>query len=145
MARKWLYITGPLWGESLVDSPHRAPMIMSSFSSAWTRCGTINQVLGMTIMGCFYKASKFFITFNSSPPRATYMHQWIGSALVQIMACRLFGAKLLSKPMLGYCQLDPQEETSVKLRSKYKTFHSRKCIWKYHLWNGGHFVQGEMS
>ena len=33
--------------------------------------------------------------FNSSPPSARYLHQWTGSALVQIMACRLFGAKLL--------------------------------------------------
>ena len=34
---------------------------------------------------------------NSSPPSATYMHQWTGSALVQIMAwCRI----------LAYCQLD---------------------------------------
>ena len=24
-------------------------------------------------------------------------------------------------------------------------FHSWKCIWKYHLQNGGHVVQGEMS
>ena len=46
------------------------------------------------------------------------MRQWIGSALVQIMACRLFNAKPLSKLVLGYCQL------------KYKTFHSRKWIWK---------------
>ena len=30
------------------------------------------------------------------------MRQWIGSALVQIMACRPIGAKPLSKPMLGY-------------------------------------------
>ena len=44
---------------------------------------------------------------NSSPPCAAYMRQWIGSASVQIMACRLFGAKPLSEPMLGYCQLDP--------------------------------------
>ena len=35
---------------------------------------------------------------NSSPPSAAYLRQWIGSALVQIMACRLFGAKPLSKP-----------------------------------------------
>ena len=42
-----------------------------------------------------------------SPPSAAYIHQWILSALVQIMARRLFGAKPLSKPMLGYCQLDP--------------------------------------
>ena len=39
--------------------------------------------------------------FNSSP------RQWIGSASVQIMACPLFGAKPLSKPMLDYCELDP--------------------------------------
>ena len=44
---------------------------------------------------------------NSSPPSSTYMPRWTGSALVQIMACRLFGAKPLSKPMLGYCQLEP--------------------------------------
>ena len=59
---------------------------------------------------------QFIIAFNvdrmsgvdkSSPPSATYMRQRIGSALVQIMACRLFYAKPLSKPMLGYCQLDP--------------------------------------
>ena len=31
--------------------------------------------------------------------------QWIGSALVQILACHLFGTKPLSKPMLGYCPL----------------------------------------
>ena len=40
---------------------------------------------------------------NSSPPSAAYMRQWIGSALVQIMACRLNGAKPLSEPMLEYC------------------------------------------
>ena len=47
------------------------------------------------------------ISVNSSPPSAAYMRQCLEPALVQIMACRLFGAKPLSKPMLGYCQLDP--------------------------------------
>ena len=42
---------------------------------------------------------------NSFLPSAAYMRQWIGSALVQIMACRLFGAKPLSKKMLRFCQL----------------------------------------
>ena len=37
--------------------------------------------------------------------------QWLGSALVQIMACHLCRAKPLSKPMLGYCQLDPYKQT----------------------------------
>ena len=35
-------------------------------------------------------------------------------SLVQIMACRLVGAKPLSKPMLEYCWFDPWEQTSVK-------------------------------
>ena len=42
---------------------------------------------------------------NSSPPSAAFMCQWIRSALVQIMACRLFGAKPLSKPVLDYAPI----------------------------------------
>ena len=41
------------------------------------------------------------ISVNSSPPSAAYMRQWTGSALVQIMACRLFSAK----PYLSQCWL----------------------------------------
>ena len=54
-----------------------------------------------------YIEMKSSLWFNSSPPSAAYMRQWVGSALIQIMACRLFGARPLSKQMLGYCQLDP--------------------------------------
>ena len=42
-----------------------------------------------------------FHDINSCLPSAAYMRHWIGSALVQIMACRLFGAKPLSKPIAG--------------------------------------------
>ena len=44
---------------------------------------------------------------DSIPPSATYKHQWTGSALVQIMACRLFGAKPLSKPNAGLLSTGP--------------------------------------
>ena len=44
--------------------------------------------------------------FNSYPPTAAYMRPWSGSALVQVMACRLLGAKALPEPMLAYCQLN---------------------------------------
>ena len=64
----------------------------------------------------------------SSPPSAAYMRQWIKSALVQITACRLFGAKPLSKPMLDYFQLDPCTNFS-EILIKIQNFHSRKCIW----------------
>ena len=68
----------------------------------------------------------FTMCVNSSPPGVEYMCQWIRSALVQIMVGCLFGTKPLSKPMLGYCQLDLKEQTSVTLLPKYKNFHSQK-------------------
>ena len=49
------------------------------------------------------------------PPIVAYMRHCIGSPLVQITACRLFGYRPSSKPMLGYCQLGHKEQTSVKL------------------------------
>ena len=86
--------------------------------------------------------TKFFIShvfssaknsLNVSPPSAAHIYQWTGSTLVQIMACHLFGAKLLSKPMLGYCQLGSWEQVSVKFESEFYHFHSRKGIWKFCL------------
>ena len=60
--------------------------------------------------------------FNSSPPSVAHMHQWIWSALVQIMACCLFGVKPLSKPMLCYRQLDTWKQTSVNFNKNTKLF-----------------------
>ena len=39
---------------------------------------------------------------NSPHPSDAYVRQWNGSALVQIMACRLVVAKPLSEPVLKY-------------------------------------------
>ena len=39
----------------------------------------------------------------------------IGSALIRVMVSRLLGAKPLPEPVLNYNQLDPWEQTSVKL------------------------------
>ena len=85
------------------------------------------------------------ILIDTNPPSAAYMRRWTGSALIQIMACRLGGAKPLSKPMLTYCQLKPKEHISVKFYLKFRCFYSRKCVWTCRLRNGGHFVQGKMS
>ena len=67
--------------------------------------------------------------FNSSPPSATYM-QWTGSALVQIMACRLFGAKPLPEPMLAYCQLGSWEQFLVKIWIGILSFSCKKMHLK---------------
>ena len=53
---------------------------------------------------------------NSSPPSATNMRQWTEPALIQVMSRRLFGAEPLPESVLTYCQLDPYEQTSVKLK-----------------------------
>ena len=65
-------------------------------------------------------------------------------SLVQIMACRLFGDNPLSEPIMVYCQLKPKEHISMKFYLKFKGFHSRKCIWRCCLQNGGHLVSAPM-
>ena len=47
---------------------------------------------------------------NSVRPSDAYMRLQHRPSLVQIMACRLFGAKPLSEPMLAYCQLHPRNK-----------------------------------
>ena len=65
---------------------------------------------------------QYCVILNSSPPSGTYMRQGTGWALVPIMACRLFGTKPLSKPILGYCELDPYEQISVKFNQNTNIF-----------------------
>ena len=55
---------------------------------------------------------------------AANMRQWIASALVQIMACRLLGSKSLYKPVLGYCQLDVRHKLQWNC-NKIQNFHSQ--------------------
>ena len=48
-----------------------------------------------------------------------------------IMVCRLFGAKPLSKPMIGYWQIGHSEQTSEQFPSKYHIFiheNASDCI-----------------
>ena len=75
----------------------------------WAQSGNI-RICWQTSIFVKCKWMLLWNYINSSPPSAAYMHQWIRSALVQIMACRLFSTKPLSEPMLGYCQLDPFEQ-----------------------------------
>ena len=70
---------------------------------------------------------------NSSSPSVAYMRQWSESALVQVMACRLFSDKPLPEPVLVYYQLDSWEQLSAKFESEFYHFHSRKCFWNSRL------------
>ena len=79
----------------------------------------------LQLIGDFY----FHMTFDlrvwwTSPAyinsflSAAYMRRWIGTALLQVKACRLFDAKPSPERMLTYCRFDPREQTSVKFDSK---------------------------
>ena len=70
----------------------------------------------------FYKS-----TLTHLPTNAACIRQQIGSALVQIMACRLFGTKPLSKPMPLPFQL---ELISVIFFIKIGTFSFTKMQLK---------------
>ena len=59
------------------------------------------------------------------------------------MACRLVGAKPLSEPMLGYCQLEPKEQTSVKTKQNSQILTQENIVENV-LENGGHFVSASM-
>ena len=57
-----------------------------------------------------------------------------------MMACRLFGAKTLSEPMLVCYKLDRQGEILLQFESNYNNFDVQKFLWKCQLQNGDHFV-----
>ena len=70
---------------------------------------------------------------NSSPPNAAHMHHWNGSALVQVMACCLFGTKPLPASMLAYCQLDSWEQILGNSNRNSINFIQEKYIWNCRL------------
>ena len=74
------------------------------------------------------------------PPSVVYMRQWTGSALVQAMGLSPVQRQASTRTNAHICQF----ETSF-CEILIKTFHSHKCIWKYRLRNGGHFVQREVG
>ena len=68
---------------------------------------------GLVPVGWFHNLKQYWLiiiiiiilcqSFNSLRPSDGYMRQYTILSLVQIMACRLVGAKPLSEPMLEYC------------------------------------------
>ena len=65
---------------------------------------------------CFFYVCVLVFDINSFPPCAAYMRKWIRSSLVHVTACHLFGTKPSPEPMMTFCEMDPQEQTSVKFQ-----------------------------
>ena len=112
---------------------------------------TISCCYGVSFVSIFWEKSEFIIWSMSwnimAPPvlthcgLATLWWLWSWSALVQLLTSHLFSAKPIPESMLTYCQLDPQEQTSMTFSTNLRTFHSRKCIWKCRLQIGGHLFR----
>ena len=122
----------------------------TSLHSLWRRCNdngkagriyTDNKYVKWSNLKAQHCKNGITNAQNIHLPLMPHICQRTGSALVQIMACSLFGAMPLSKRMLGYMQLHPQEEL-LWILIKIHNFHSRKCIKIYRLRNGSHFAQG---
>ena len=113
----------------LINTEKSNVMIIASKLVAielWRFCNwliqcTLNQN-NCTTIGTKWRPLVWPQCVNSSPPSYAYMRRWTGPSLIQVMACRLFGAKPLSEPMLAYCQLDSWEQISVKFKSKFYLF-----------------------
>ena len=100
-----LLIIGPLCGESSGDS----------LGMEWWCKHGLHVMTPYTIWSCC-----------SSPPNATYRRRWSGTSLVYIMACRLFGANPLSKPMMTSHQSHLVNRLQWNI-SELSNFHRWNC------------------
>ena len=66
-----------------------------------------------------------FGAINALSPNDAHIRQQKKPLSVHIIACRLFGAKPLSEPMLGYFPLDPKGHISTKFYSILKKVNSQ--------------------
>ena len=73
-----------------------------------------------------------------------HTRQWSGSSLVQVMACCLFGTKLLSEPIFIYYQYDTYRQTALKFQWNYKLSIQINSYENHSLQNGSQFVQPSM-
>ena len=105
------------------DVNHKASMLLGSRSHRCHSPMLMNFIPGsivdlVVVLGTMM-SHQFVHCLNSSPPSDAYMRQGIGSALVHVVACRPFGAKPLSMPMLNHFYLN-------KLQSNFN--QNTKCF-----------------
>ena len=119
--RYWPFVRGI--HRSPVNSPHKGQWrgaLMFSLICVWINDWVNNPEAGdfrryrahydVTVMTC-----TLWISVSISPSTAN-IRQWIGSVLVQIIACRLFGTKPLFKPLLGLCNREIATFSLKKMR-----------------------------
>ena len=59
-------------------------------------------------------------------------------SLVQMIVCRLLGAKPFSEPALAYCLMNPKEHISRKVEFKIEQFSLKEIVWNCRQETCGH-------
>ena len=88
-----LWVLGTILNDTTCNLTYWSLATTYSITETWS---SFVQVM----VWCLFGAKPFV---NSLRPSDAYMRQLTRPSLVQIMACRLNGAKPLSEPMLEYC------------------------------------------
>ena len=112
-------VTRPLWVtvENMVSVERRIPIhfdgqpicpdMQVTCICEFVRCNGCWWLKVIHSMCWREKQKHIIMSINSLRPSDAYIRQWNKPSLVQLMACRLYGAKPLSEAMLEYFQLDP--------------------------------------
>ena len=83
-----------------MQAAHLYLRMSKTFNKSACKCNDVwNRFSTRYLLPCVYR----LIKLNSSWPSYACMRQWPRSWLLQIMVCRLFGAKPLSQPLVTYC------------------------------------------
>ena len=82
--------------------------------------------------------------YNSSALCAAYMRQWTGSALVQVMACRLLGGQAITRCNAGSLQIRLLGTNFSEFRIGILSFSLQNAFGIVVCQNGVHFVEGKM-
>ena len=101
------------------NKPLPEPMLTNISHTIWHR-----QLIASAVTNCseIEIQTNLFNQLNSStlvPQNMSVNRVSIGG---QIMACHPFGTKPLSEPILGYCQLNPQEKNFREILIKIQSF-----------------------
>ena len=111
---------------SPVDSPHKGQWLgalMFSLICTWTNSWAINPDAG----DLRRQHNHYDVTVMNSVGHHTGSSNDLSLNLtVQYHS--------IAEQILTFCQVEHSEQTSLKFKSKYKTFTSRICIWKCHPW-----------
>ena len=69
----------------------------------------------------------------------TYDIIFLGSSLIQLLACCLFNTNPLAEPVTTHCHFDVYKHTLVKFEWNFKGYHAKNSILKIVCKYGNHF------